>query len=46
LKKWRKDSPAKMTEFINYLEGLEELEDEEKEELTGKLQELVLEALG
>ena len=35
-----------MTDFINYLEELEELEDEEKEELTGKLQELVLEALG
>ena len=46
LKKWRKDSSSKMTEFINYLEELEELEDEEKEELTGKLQELVLEALG
>lgn len=46
LKKWRKDSFSKMTNFINYLEELEELEDEEKEELTGKLQELVLEALG
>jgi len=46
LKKWRKDSSSKMTDFINYLEELEELEDEEKEELTGKLQELVLEALG
>ena len=46
LKKWRKDSSSKVTEFINYLEELEELEDEEKEELTGKLQALVLEALG
>ena len=46
LKKWRKDSSSKVTEFIDYLEELEELEDEEKEELTGKLQELVLEALG
>ncbi len=46
LKKWRKDSPPKMSEFINYMGELEELEDEEKEELTGKLQELVLEALG
>jgi hypothetical protein len=36
----------KLSEFINYMGELEELEDEEKEELTGKLQELVLEALG
>jgi hypothetical protein len=35
-----------LSEFINYMGELEELEDEEKEELTGKLQELVLEALG
>jgi hypothetical protein len=46
LQKWRKNSSSKMTEFVNYLEELEELEDEEREELTGKLQELVLEALG
>ena len=45
LKKWRKDSSSKMTEFIHSMEDLEELEDEEKEDLTGKLQALVLEAL-
>lgn len=46
LKKWKKDSPFKVTEFINYLEKFEEMEEEEKEELTGKLQELVQEAVG
>ncbi len=45
-KKWRKDSPLKMTEFINYLEKFEQMEDEEKEELTAKLQQLVQEAVG
>ena len=34
LQKWRKDSPPKLSEFINYMGELEELEDEEKEDLT------------
>ena len=32
LKKWRKDSPPKLSEFINYMGELEELEDEEIDE--------------
>lgn len=46
LKKWKKDSPFKMIEFVNYLEKLGEMEEEEKEELRGKLQELVQEVVG
>ena len=40
LKKWKKDSPFKMEEFIDVLEGLEEMQDEEREELTLRLQEV------
>ncbi len=40
LKKWKKDSPFKIEEFIDVLEGLEEMQDAEREELSQRLQEV------
>ena len=41
LKKWKKDAPFKITELVNILERLEEMRDEEREELSKRLQEVV-----
>ena len=40
LKKWKKDSPFKIEEFVDVLEGLEEMRDAEREELSRRLQEV------
>ncbi|MBN1833702.1 MAG: hypothetical protein JW896_16490 [Deltaproteobacteria bacterium] len=40
LKKWKKDSLFKIEEFVAVLEGLEEMRDEEREELSRRLQEV------
>jgi dsDNA-binding SOS-regulon protein len=44
-KKWKKDSPSKIEELIDVLEGLEEMEDEEREELRVKLQAVAQEVV-
>ena len=41
LKKWKKDSPFKMIEFVSYLEKFGEMEEVEKEELTERLQGII-----
>lgn len=41
LKKWKKDAPFKIAEFVDVLERLEEMQAEEREELSGRLQEVV-----
>ena len=46
LKKWKKDSPFKIAEFVDVLEILEEMQDEEREELSGRLQEVVQDVVG
>ena len=46
LKKWKKDSPFKIAEFVDVLERLEEMQDEEREELSGRLQEVVQDVVG
>jgi hypothetical protein len=40
LKKWKKDSPFKISEFVDVLERLEGMQDEEREELSRRLQEV------
>jgi hypothetical protein len=40
LKKWKKDSPFKIEELVDVLERLEEMQDEEREELSRRLQEV------
>ena len=40
LKKWKKDSPLKIEEFVDVLDQLEEMQDEEREKLSRKLQEV------
>ena len=46
LKKCKKDSPFKIAEFVDVLEILEEMQDEEREELSGRLQEVVQDVVG
>lgn len=46
LKKWKKDSPFKIAEFVDVLERLEEMQDEEREELSGRLQEVIQDVVG
>jgi len=46
LKKWKKDSPFKIAEFVDVLEKFEEMQDEEREELSGRLQEVVQDVVG
>jgi hypothetical protein len=41
LKKWKKDSPFKITELVDVLERLEEMQAEEREELSARLQDMV-----
>ena len=46
LKKWKKDSPFKIAEFVDVLEGLGEMQDEEREELSQRLQAVAKDVLG
>ena len=39
-KKWKKDSPFKIEEFVDVLEGLEEMQNAEREELSRRLKEV------
>ena len=45
LKKWKKDSPFKIAEFVDVLEKFEEMQDEEREELSRRLQEVAQDAV-
>jgi len=46
LKKWKKDSPFKIAEFVDVLERLEEMQDGERQELSGRLQEVAQDVVG
>ena len=45
LKKWKKDSPFKIEEFVDVLERLEEMQDEEKETLSRRLKAVAQDAV-
>ena len=46
LKKWKKDVPFKITELVDVLERLEEMQEKEREALSKRLQELVQDVVG
>jgi hypothetical protein len=46
LKKWKKDSLFKIAEFIDVLERLEDMQDDEREELSRRLQEVAQDVVG